>query len=521
MPKPYAGIGTLALTVGCGGALTQATEDDQGDTTHDADTAADDASVDADSDADADDGVDDGSGGADASDDGAPEPGPWDAGWPIPPSEQVPGDIDSGYWAMLNEGYVTCGIPFSIFDLVSGALGSFASGDPLPGRTGPNAEVPYNWTVHVAESGAEIASLNCLECHAGEFNGELIVGLGKADADYTGDVGGSLAQLPVPSLEIPGIEELTEMMERYQAIGDDIKMLTVGTNPADKLAAVLASHRDRETLEWFDEPQFVVPDFAVPVDTPPWWRVAKKNAMFWNGMARGDHRGTMMFASSLCTDSIGEAESILTIFNNINAYLRSLEAPKYPFAIDTDLAAEGEVLFNRDCGGCHGTYNDDPALETYPNLLLPLDVVGTDPLIAGQAAEQPFVGWYNDSWYGDLSPLSPDDPFPGYVAPPLDGIWATAPFFHNGSVPNLAMVLDATIRPEHWRRVDYDSANFDEGNVGWPFIATPYNWDDAPADEQKHVYDTSKLGHWNTGHDFGDHLTVGERTAVLEYLKTL
>ena len=81
---------------------------------------------------------------------------PWDQGWPIPASEQVPGDADSGYWAMLNEGYVTCGIPFSIFGLVSGALGSFASGDPLPGRAGPNAEVPYNWTVHVNDDGAEI-----------------------------------------------------------------------------------------------------------------------------------------------------------------------------------------------------------------------------------------------------------------------------------------------------------------------------------------------------------------------------
>lgn len=447
--------------------------------------------------------------------------GPWSAGWPIPAGEQVPGDPDSGYWALLNEGYVTCGIPFGLFNLAVPSLGSFADGDPLPGRQGRNAEVPYNWTVHVKDNGAEIVSLNCLECHAGEFNGELVLGLGKADADYTETPGGMLAQLPVPTLEIPGIEELTKMVERYQAIGDDIKMLTVGTNPADKLAALLAAHRDPDTLAWSNERSFAVPEFAVPVDTPPWWRVGKRNGLFWNGMARGDHRGTMMFASSLCTDSVDEAASILTYFNNINAYVRSLEAPKYPFAIDAELAEQGHSLYARDCAGCHGTYAEDPADEVYPNLLLPLDVIGTDPLIADQAGKQPFIDWYNSSWYGDVTALVAAEPFAGYVAPPLDGIWATAPFFHNGSVPNLALVLDSTKRPTWWRRVDYDSTNFDQDTLGWPHTELPFGWDDAPVEMQKHVYDTSKLGHWNTGHDFGDHYDADERAAVIEYLKTL
>lgn len=501
--------GVLALTLGCGveqAAPTGGADDD--------DDGAGDVGTDGvgDDDDDDDEGDDD--------DDAQPS-GPWDHGYVIPAFDQVPGDPEAGYWALLNEGYVTCGIPFELFGLASGALGSFADGDPLPGRTGLNAEVPYNWTVHVRDDGAEIVSLNCLECHAGEFNGELIVGLGKADADYTSPPGGGLADLPIPTLGIPGMEALEEMQQRYQALGDGLQMYTVGTNPADKLAAMLAAHRDPDTLEWFDEAQIEVPDIVVPVDTPPWWRVAKKNGMFWNGMARGDHRSTMMFASSLCTDTVDEAEAILTYFNNINAYLRSIEAPKYPFAIDEQLASEGEALFNRDCAGCHGTYADDPAAESYPNLLLPLDVVGTDPLIGGFAPEQGMVEWFNSSWYGDIGGLTPADPFPGYVAPPLDGIWATAPFFHNASVPTLELVLDSTRRPTYWRRADYDSTNFDESAVGWPWMEMPFSWDDAPADVQKHVYDTTKLGHFNTGHDFGDHYDDAERAAVIEYLKTL
>lgn len=456
------------------------------------------------------------------SDDGPPPPpAACGQGYPIPATEQMPGDPDAGYEALLGQGYVTCGIPWVLWDLAAPLLGSFADGEPLPGRTGKNAEVPYSWTVHTSSSGAEIVSLNCLECHAGRFNGELIVGLGRADVDYTENIAGALAQIPILPIPIPGLEELTRMAQRYQAVGDDIRMLTVGTNPADRLAAVLASHRDSETLEWLDTPHTAVPSVVLPVDTPPWWHLKKKTGLFFNGMSRGDHRATMIYATSLCTDTVDEAEEILTSFNDIRAFIETIEAPSYPFEIDEALAADGQEVFNRDCACCHGTYSDDPTQETYPNLLLPLDVIGTDPTLAAEANGQPFAGWFNTSWYGEIGPLTTGDPFPGYVAPPLDGIWSSAPYFHNASVPTIELVLNSTLRPTWWRRVDYDSANFDQEAVGWPYIDLPYGQDDAPADVRKHVYDTTRIAHWNTGHTFGDHLSDAERRAVLEYLKTL
>ncbi|MCA9709499.1 MAG: hypothetical protein KDK70_26920 [Myxococcales bacterium] len=450
-----------------------------------------------------------------------PPPAACAAGYPIPAAEQAPGDPDAGYHALLEEGYVTCGIPYPLFDLAKPLLGPFAEGDPLPGRTGKNAEVPYKWTVHTTASGAEIVSLNCLECHAGEFNGELVLGLGKADADYTEPIGGALASIPVPPIPLPGLEELTRMAQRYQAVGDDTLMFTVGTNPADRLAAVLSAHRDADTLAWLDEPHTPVPQIVVPVDTPPWWHMGKKHGLFANGMARHDHRATMIYATSLCTDSVEEAEQILSYFDDIRAYVATIEAPSYPFAVDEALAAEGEAIFERDCACCHGTYAADPAQESYPNLLLPLDEVGTDPLLATEIDQQPFAGWFNDSWYGQIGTLTTGDPFPGYVAPPLDGIWATAPYLHNASVPSLELVLDSTRRPKWWRRVDYDSTHFDQQAVGWPYLELDYGQDDAPDSVRKHVYDTTKLGHWNLGHTFGDHLSDDERQAVLEYLKTL
>jgi mono/diheme cytochrome c family protein len=443
-------------------------------------------------------------------------------GFGITASPQVPGDPVAGYHALLSEGYVTCGIPYTLFPLAAPLLGAFAEGEPLPGRTGKNAKVPYNWTVHTSKSsGAEIVSLNCLECHAGHFNGELIVGLGKADADYTESIGGALATIPIPPVPLPGLEELTRMAQRYQVVGDYVKMLTVGTNPADTLAAVLSTHRDANTLEWLDEPHTPVPNQILPVDTPPWWHAKKKGGLFWNGMARGDHRATMIYATSLCTDSVEEAEGILSYFNNINAFIESVEAPKYPFPVDEALAAAGKPVFEDNCSCCHGTYDVDAAKDSYPSLLLPLATIGTDPLLAFEADARPFADWFNTSWYGAVGPLTTGDPTPGYVAPPLDGIWASAPYLHNASVPTVALLLDSTKRPKWWRRVDYDSTNFDETNVGWPWIALPYGQDGAPDDERKHVYDTTITGHWNSGHTFGDHLTDEERAQVLEYLKTL
>ena len=453
----------------------------------------------------------------------AEPPGPWDHGEPIPPGDEVPGDPDEGYYALLNLGYVSCGVPSLVWPLAKPLLGQYTSGEPLPGRTGKNAEVPYNWTVHTPKSGVEVVSLNCLECHAGRFNGELVLGLGVADMDFTSlPMSGLLDNLPL--IPWPGgvLAEMNKFVARYKAVGPYVSMLTVGTNPADMLAVRLAAHRDVDTLEWSQEQLTPVPELMAPVDTPPWWRAYKKNGLFYNGMARGDHRGTMMFASSLCTDSVAEAEEIMAYFADIAAYVKSLREPKYPFAIDAALAAEGEGLFVDHCAGCHGTYAADEADETYPNLIFPLEVIGTDPTVVEAADEIGYmVDWFNQSYYGSITELVLGDPLPGYVAPPLDGVWATAPFFHNGSVPTIEGVLDSGARPASWRRVDFDSAHFDEEALGWPFEALPYGQDAAPAEARRFVYDTTKPGHANTGHVFGDHLSPSERRAVLEYLKTI
>lgn len=452
----------------------------------------------------------------------AATPGPWEFGVFIPPEPQAPGDPVKGYEALVTRGYITCGIPWLLFGLAKPLLGPYTDGEALPGRSGKNAQVPYNWTVHEVD-GAEIVSQNCLTCHAGSFNGQRIVGLGTADEDFTGDMSALLNTFPIPDIPIPGLEQMTRFLNRMKVLGPMTVMRTVGTNPAEAVAITLVAHRDRHTLAWSEEKLIDLPEMVVPSDPPPWWRAHKKNALFYNGMARGDHRGTMMLATALCTDSVAEAQQIDSYFADIQAFVRSVQAPKYPFAIDAGLAAQGEAVFVDNCAGCHGTYAANDVDDTYPNLLFPLDVIGTDAVVAegGTKYAPALVDWYNESFYGSITRMEPNNPFPGYMAPPLDGVWATGPFLHNGSVPNIELVLDSTKRPKFWRRVDYDSAHFDQAGLGWPFAELMYGHADAEDAEKKFIYDTTQFAHTNTGHTFGDHLTPAERAAVLEYLKTL
>jgi hypothetical protein len=104
-------------------------------------------------------------------------------------------------------------------------------------------------------------------------------------------------------------------------------------------------------------------------------------------------------------------------------------------------------------------------------------------------------------------------PFNGYIAPPLDGIWITAPYLHNASVPTLEAVLNSKIRPRFWSR-NFDKPQYDYQKLGWVFKK-----EEKPGNTS--VYNTTLPGYGNYGHYFGDHLTDQERKALIEYLKTL
>jgi mono/diheme cytochrome c family protein len=251
------------------------------------------------------------------------------------------------------------------------------------------------------------------------------------------------------------------------------------------------------------------------LDAPPWWYLKKKTALYADAGTKGDFvRPIMQF--TMGEPSGEKIRSWEPDFKDILAYLKSIRPPKYPFEIDGKLAAEGQKVFEKTCSGCHGTYGAD---GKYPNKVVPIEVIGTDPLRLTKLTKE-FRAYFRRTWFAGNGAYGDDDPG-GYVAPPLDGVWASAPYFHNGSVPTVYGVLTAEARPKYFRRVG-GVKEYDAKNLGLKFEAlnapAPK---DAPGEARRRVVDTTLPGLGNQGHPFGFKLSEKEKRQVIEYLKTL
>jgi cytochrome c5 len=443
----------------------------------------------------------------------APAPTPAPALAPQAPEPQRPGDPARGYDKLVQGDYVSCGIPWTAYARVFPPAPASLR---LPGRTGHSALLRYDQTAVTTASGVEVVTANCLQCHAAVLQGELVLGLGNANADFTGDPSGMVRMAALLLTDEREKAELRRFVERIEAIAPYTRMATVGANPADNLAAALFAHRDPVTMAWSSEPRIPIPPGpVVPADVPAWWLMRHKSAMFHVAAGRGDHARTMMAASTLCTDDVDEARAIDAYMPDIRAWLLSLEPPPFPGPVDAALAAQGQAIYEGACARCHGG-----ADGVYPDRWIALEQVGTDPLLAQGASQfgAPFLSWFHTSFYGEVSRLEPK---PGYQAPPLDGVWATAPYFHNGSVPTLEAVLDPQARPA-WFTRSYRHDDYDLDAVGWRYQALDHGQASEPDPElRRQIYDTTLPGYGSGGHPYADRLTAEERRAVLEHLKTL
>jgi cytochrome c5 len=422
------------------------------------------------------------------------------------------GDAQAGYDYLLNGNYVSSGIPIDIFKAV------YTTGNDL-GRTGDNKGIRYDFSASTTATGVKVVGANCLTCHAEKINGQLIVGVGNNTADYTKDLSSQFTGLEL------GIQlkygKPSKEWSAYEPFGKSFKIsapLTItdcqGVNPADKVFAVLAAHRDAKTLVWNDVAQYNVPKEVAPTDVPAWWLMKKKNALYYNGLGVGDYVRMIMTTSMATLKDTVEARQIDKKFVDVLAYLKNITAPKYPLTINQPLADKGKILFEKNCSKCHGTYQANPKYDTYPNLLIDYKILGTDSYLAESYSQYPeFNTWFNKSWFG-LNPNGAQlNPTKGYVAPPLDGVWATAPYFHNASVPSLEDVLNSTKRPTFWRR-DFTNTKYDEVKGGWSYEALSKK-------EDIQTYNTTLRGYNNTGHTYGDFMSDDERKSVIEFLKTL
>jgi mono/diheme cytochrome c family protein len=224
----------------------------------------------------------------------------------------------------------------------------------------------------------------------------------------------------------------------------------------------------------------------------------------------------------------------------IEEWLTTKEPPKYPFPINAQLSAQGEILYAEYCASCHGRNGRD----------FSGDKVGKITDIREIKTDRHRLDSFTSDLVSTLSTIYTGYPWRfshfhktfGYANSPLDGIWLRAPYLHNGSVPTLRDLLNpasddvlnpASKRPEVFYR-GYDV--FDSVKVG--FVSDVSRFDeegrskDEPDNPRKYFkFDTQvkpggltprdrNEGNSNAGHDYGTKLSDDEKDAIVEYLKT-
>jgi cytochrome c5 len=372
--------------------------------------------------------------------------------------------------------------------------------------TRPDSESldPLQYVVTESSTG-KTWTMNCFSCHGGSVYG--VPTPGSPNNRYALQT--MTEELRATKFKIGKPLSRMDLGAMFIPLGT-----THGTTNAVVFGIGLMARRDPQ-LNLID----AMPKPAVhhDMDAPPWWHFYKRPQIYIDGFAERGHRGLMQF--TLVPENGPEFyRQHEDDFRHIHAYLMSLRAPKYQGKVDSQLAAQGEKVFNETCASCHGTYGDKPS---YPNVRIPLDEIGTDPV---RLTALPVEGRkkYAESWFAhhgepgqQVTEVDPD----GYVAPPLDGIWASPPYLHNGSVPTLWALLNSEERPTVWRRT---AEGIDHEKVGFQIEAVdriPLTQTDVAIRRQ--YFDTQKFGKSNAGHRFPDSLTQDQKRAVLEYLKTL
>ena len=348
-------------------------------------------------------------------------------------------------------------------------------------------------------------TMNCFSCHGGSVYGKVTPGAPNnrfALQTMTEEIrstkfrtGKPLSRMDVGALVIP--------------LGT-----THGTTNAVVFGVGLMSQRD-EKLNVINAPP--VQHVHHDMDAPPWWHFHKRPYIYIDGFAEKGHRGLMQFML-IPENGPDFFEKHEDDFRDVYAYLSSLRPPKYTGKIQGNLAEQGRAVFNRSCADCHGTYGSE---SSYPNHRVPIDEIGTDPV---RLSALPVAGRskYARSWFAhggeDNEQETIVDP-DGYVAPPLDGVWASPPYFHNGSVPTLWHVLNPAERPTVWRRV---ATELNEEQVGFKFeVAEKIPFTEPDVAVRRTYFDTRRFGKSNAGHTYPDQLSDDEKRMVLEYLKTL
>jgi len=238
------------------------------------------------------------------------------------------------------------------------------------------------------------------------------------------------------------------------------------------------------------------------VDLPQVWNQQPRVGMnlHWDG--NNNNINERNFAAAMAIGATPQTV-IMASFKRVTDFLLGLKPPAYPFPIQKDSAARGKTIFDRDCAQCHAFGGANTGQVT------PIAAIGSD-----RHRLDSFTAGLVDKFHSINNPPFVFDAYhktDGYANVPIDGIWARAPYLHNGSVPNLWALLQAeAARPQFFYR-GYDV--YDPKNVG--FIS-----DGAEAQRVGFRVDTGAPGNGNQGHTYGVNLKDSDKWDLIEYMKT-
>ena len=231
---------------------------------------------------------------------------------------------------------------------------------------------------------------------------------------------------------------------------------------------------------------------------------------------------------------------------NIQELVNQIGPPQWPWPVDNALVFQGKALYEKNCTSCHGIKQGQPRPGNPDTWATPVQNVQTDSSYYNNfrisTTSSGVLTGINIPFSTNVVPASgafainlvtaanegalvqqipainlsikpPASPTGSYESKVLQGVWASAPYLHNGSVPTLAALLT----PAAARPISFQVGPvYDIVNVG---LAVEQPNGSAAV---RVTTDCSTMeGNSRCGHEFGTWLTQDEKTALIEYLKTL
>ena len=204
-------------------------------------------------------------------------------------------------------------------------------------------------------------------------------------------------------------------------------------------------------------------------------------------------------------------------------YLSTAQRPRFPGSIDIDRAKKGAKLYEQNCASCHGEYNNSyiyqPKLVYYPNKASSLNEIDSDVYRAKMIDTQTEQAIAKTKIFENANFKASDS----YVATILSGLWMSAPYMHNGSVPTLWAFMNPELRPKKFyvggHKLNFEELGIDYGHKSnhlWSYSESYQPWSEVS------VYNTSEPGKSNRGHERQfENLNLDQKRDLLEYLKLL